>query len=132
MPGVPERAIQNVKVLPEFDRVEIALSDADEIAGWSDLLKVQRVLAVRVDFEICVSDNGPGILDDICEFRAARADRGAKDHHGKVTVAKSDKRGTTFQFVFLSPNEAMPIKGGQAEAPAPQKIIRCARGSGVD
>lgn len=69
MPGVPERAIQNVKVLPEFDLVEIALSDADEIAGWLDPLKVERVLAVRVDFEICVSDNGPGILDDICEFR---------------------------------------------------------------
>jgi signal transduction histidine kinase len=85
---IVERAIQNVKVLPEFESIEITFSDPEECAGWLDAPKVERVLlnllfnaceaivpesgkievTARVaehGFQIRVADSGPGIPDSI-------------------------------------------------------------------
>ena len=85
---IVERAIQNVKVLPEFESIEITFSDPEECTGWFDPPKVERVLlnllfnacealapesgkievtahALEHGFAIRVADNGPGIPDSI-------------------------------------------------------------------
>ena len=83
-----ERAVQNVKVLPEFESVKITFADPDECIGWFDPAKVERVL-LNLIFNACeavcpesgqveivaraadggmtiqVVDNGPGIPDAI-------------------------------------------------------------------
>jgi signal transduction histidine kinase len=83
-----ERAVQNVKVLPEFETVKITYADPDQCIGWFDPAKVERVL-LNLIFNACeavcpvsgevevvarasaggmaiqVSDNGPGIPDSI-------------------------------------------------------------------
>jgi len=136
---IVDHAIQSVEVLPEFEGVEITFSDPDGITGWFDPPKVERVLlnllfnaceAVPTDtgkvnvsaritergFEICVTDNGPGIPEDIREnlfqpFVSSGKEKGIglgltvvqkimQDHHGEVTVPKSGKDGTTFQLIF--------------------------------
>jgi signal transduction histidine kinase len=85
---IVEHAIQSVKVLPEFESIEITYRDPDEFAGWFDPPKVERVLlnllfnaceamapesgkievtahASEHGFKIRVADNGPGIPDSI-------------------------------------------------------------------
>jgi signal transduction histidine kinase len=87
---VIERAVQTVKVLPEFDSIEIEVSHPKACAGWFDPGKVERVMlnllfnageAVPPDsgrievssrvsekgVEIHIADNGPGIPDSIRE-----------------------------------------------------------------
>jgi signal transduction histidine kinase len=83
-----ERAVQNVKILPEFESVKITFADPDECSGWFDPAKVERVL-LNLLFNACeavcpesgqveivarasaggmviqVVDNGPGIPDAI-------------------------------------------------------------------
>ena len=90
MEDVIERAIQTVKVLPEFESVEITCRHEQECEGWFDPAKVERVMlnllfnacevapveggriqiATRVSeqgMEIEVADNGPGIPEQIRE-----------------------------------------------------------------
>jgi signal transduction histidine kinase len=85
---IVEHAIQNVRVLPEFESIQFSFADPDKCAGWFDPPKVERVLlnllfnacdAVPADtgkiditarssergVEIRVSDNGSGIPDAI-------------------------------------------------------------------
>jgi signal transduction histidine kinase len=87
---VAEHAIQSVKVLPEFEALQVTYSDPEECMGWFDPPKLERVLlnllfnaceAVPPDsgkiavmarttergMEIRVSDNGPGIPPEIRE-----------------------------------------------------------------
>jgi signal transduction histidine kinase len=87
---VIERAIQTVKVLPEFESILITFSHEGEGFGWFDAGKLERVMlnlvfnaceAVAPDsgsvevtsrvsergIEIRVADNGPGIPDSIRE-----------------------------------------------------------------
>jgi signal transduction histidine kinase len=84
------RAIQNVKVLPEFESIQITFSQRAECSGWLDPAKLERVMlnllfnaceAVAPDFgkieitarnsgdeiQIRIADNGPGIPDSIRE-----------------------------------------------------------------
>jgi signal transduction histidine kinase len=85
-----ERAIQAVKILPEFASIEITVSSKEECAGWFDSGKVERILLnllynaceavsresgkIQVTChtseqgaEIRVADNGPGIPEAIRE-----------------------------------------------------------------
>lgn len=87
---VIHRAIQNVKVLPEFEGVEVAYSHTGSSAGWFDPAKIERVVLnllfnaceaisprtgkveIHSDvsergIEITVADNGPGIPASIRE-----------------------------------------------------------------
>lgn len=87
---VIERAIQTVKVLPEFESITIRYSHENECAGWFDAGKLERVIlnllfnageAVpartgKIDLssrstergiEVRVTDNGTGIPDSIRE-----------------------------------------------------------------
>ena len=85
---IVDRAVQNVKVLPEFQSIEIRQAVGDECAGWFDPAKVERVI-VNLLFNACeavdpetgvvdvtaraggesmtvrVADNGPGIPEAI-------------------------------------------------------------------
>jgi len=85
---IVDRAVQNVKVLPEFQSVEIRQDVGEECAGWFDPAKVERVV-VNLLFNACeavdpetgvveitarangssmtvrVADNGPGIPEAI-------------------------------------------------------------------
>ena len=85
---IVERAVQNVKVLPEFHGITIRQEVGEECAGWFDPAKVERVL-VNLLFNACeavdqetgmvevtahadggsmtvrVADNGPGIPEAI-------------------------------------------------------------------
>jgi signal transduction histidine kinase len=88
MEEVIERAIQTVKILPEYQSIQISFSHPGECAGWFDPGKVERVVlnllfnaceAVAPDsgkievsirmtetgMEITVADNGPGIPESI-------------------------------------------------------------------
>lgn len=87
---IAEHAIQIVKVLPEFDSVQLSFSDPDGCTGWFDPPKVERVLlnllfnaceavapgsgkiavtarATDRGVEIRVSDDGTGIPAEIRE-----------------------------------------------------------------
>jgi signal transduction histidine kinase len=84
-----ERAIQSVKVLPDFAAIEITFK-SEECAGWFDPAKLERVMsnllfnaceavspssgrievssrATGKGIEIRISDNGPGIPQSIRE-----------------------------------------------------------------
>lgn len=85
---IVERAIQTVKVLPEFESIEITYNDPEECEAWLDPAKVERVL-LNLLFNACeavspetgrieitahnsdrglvirVTDNGPGIPTSI-------------------------------------------------------------------
>ena len=90
MEDVIERAIQTVKVLPEFEAIEIRCTHAGPCEGWFDPGKVERVMlnllfnacevappdggkvevttrAGADGIEIRVADNGPGIPEAIRE-----------------------------------------------------------------
>jgi len=85
---VIERAIQTVKILPEFQDIEITYTHPDEGTAWFDPGKTERVVlnllfnaceavapesgqvaiasrATENGFEVEVSDNGPGIPESI-------------------------------------------------------------------
>jgi signal transduction histidine kinase len=87
---VIERAIQTVKVLPEFESIAITSRSEGECLGWFDAGKLERVIlnllfnageavapaSGRIEvtsrssdrgIEIRVADNGPGIPDSIRE-----------------------------------------------------------------
>ena len=84
------RSIQNVKVLPEFESIQITFLQRAECSGWFDPAKLERVMlnllfnaceAVAPDsgkieitarnsgdeIQVTVADNGPGIPDPIRE-----------------------------------------------------------------
>jgi signal transduction histidine kinase len=88
MEDVIERAIQTVKVLPEFQAIQISFSRSDVCAAWFDPGKVERVMlnllfnaceavapeggrievtcrTTEAGSEIVLADNGPGIPEAI-------------------------------------------------------------------
>src|ERR1051326_8674816 len=88
---IVERAVATVKVLPEFQSVEISYQRSGELEAWFDPGKVERVVlnllfnaCEAVDsksgriailssttgsgMEIRVADNGPGIPEDIRQY----------------------------------------------------------------
>ena len=85
---VIQRAIQTVKILPEFQGIQITFSPRNECAAWFDPGKAERVIlnllfnaceavapdsgkvevacmATEAGIEITVADNGPGIPEPI-------------------------------------------------------------------
>ncbi len=85
---IVQHAIENVKILPEFQTIAFTYSDPDECSGWFDTGKVERVLMnllfnaceavcpvegkiaitsreTKRGVEIRVTDNGPGIPESI-------------------------------------------------------------------
>ena len=138
---VVDRAIKTVKALPEYESIAITVTHADECVGWFDPPKLERVIlnllfnaaeAVpargRIDVscrvsdrgtEIRVSDNGPGIPEEIRgslfqPFVSHGKEKGIglgltvvqnimRQHHGDVYLESTGTSGTVIRLFFPAP-----------------------------
>jgi signal transduction histidine kinase len=136
---VIERAIRMVKALPDFERISISLAPGDACVGWFDASRLERVLlnllfnaaeavdpesgriviscrAAPAGTEIRVSDNGPGIPNEIREtlfrpFVSHGKQQGIglgltvvqsimRQHNGEVAIEHTGADGTIFRLFF--------------------------------
>ena len=146
---VIDRAVQTVKALPEFGSIEVSSDHTGDGAAWFDPGKTERVIlnllfnaCEAVDpglgkvtihsevsergLEILVSDNGPGIPEEIHgnlfqPFVSYGKEKGTglgltvvqkimRDHGGHITVERTGPDGTVFRLNFPAAREAEPIQ----------------------
>jgi signal transduction histidine kinase len=149
--AIVDRAVRMVKALPEYEHVTISVVSGDGCVGWFDAGKLERALvnllfnaAEAVDpldgtievacrstpagTEIRVTDNGPGIPDEIKDslfrpFVSHGKEKGIglgltavqnvmRQHGGDVSVERTGAGGTVFRLFFPAPPEATaPVTG---------------------
>jgi len=142
-----QHAISTIRLRPEFRRIQITFSHQGSTKSWFDLKKLDRafhnilqnaceaappesgriqVMAVRIDdhFEISVTDNGPGIPEEVGDeifqpFVTYGKDAGTglglavvqkivRDHGGDVKIESGLPDGTTLKLTLPVTPAAMP------------------------